>query len=231
MNKTKIEWCDYTWNPVTGCKHGCPFCYARKIANRFDGTKAFPNGFKPTFHPERLVEPVKMKKPQVIFVVSMGDLFGEWVPEWWIDEVIRACNSAPWHTYIFLTKNPVRLRSFLHNTFTPQENIWFGTSCGENDDSWYRTGFISDIAGYGWNTLLSVEPLKTPCPFPLDDLKIKWGIIGMQTNPLIPCNPEVINTIVRNFQGRNIPVFMKDSVMQCFPKIKPFRKFPWGDQP
>lgn len=78
MNKTKIEWTDYTWNPITGCLHGCDYCYARKIAERFP--KAFPQGFAPAFHQERLQEPIKLKKPSKIFTVSMGDMFGDGLP-------------------------------------------------------------------------------------------------------------------------------------------------------
>ena len=105
-----IGWCDYTWNPVTGCKFGCTFggasCYASGIARRFAGGKAFPNGFDPTFHPERLDEPGKVKTPARIFAVSMGDLFGSWVSAEWIATVLDACRRAPWHTFQLLTKAP-----------------------------------------------------------------------------------------------------------------------------
>lgn len=112
MNKTKIEWCDYTWNPLTGCLHGCDYCYARKIAKRFEGTKAFPNGFEPTFHEERLNEPLKLIKPSKIFVVSMGDLFGDWIDHNWIENIITICKKAPQHTFMFLTKNPCQMQCF-----------------------------------------------------------------------------------------------------------------------
>src|SRR5664280_2871172 len=73
MNKSKIDWCDYTWNPVTGCLHGCEYCYARRMDKRFgDGL------FNPTFHQKRLDEPVKVKKSAKIFVGSVSDLFGNW---------------------------------------------------------------------------------------------------------------------------------------------------------
>jgi len=112
MNITKIEWCTKTWNPVTGCLHNCPYCYARKQVCRFKGdyiqsldrkflheidtpkertTKkgkiikaAYPYGFEPTLYNYRLNEPITHKKPQNIFVCSMADLFGDFIPEKWI---------------------------------------------------------------------------------------------------------------------------------------------------
>ena len=162
--KTKIDWCDSTWNPVTGCLHGCEYCYARRIAERFGGcwrldlppdtswrgnvgerglmgdyarhsnrkchvldapeiecavfdppsgyrgkVKPYPYSFDPTFHRYKLDEPQRWKKPRTIFVCSMADLFGDWVPDEWIAEVFKACDAAPWHRYLFLTKNPKRL--------------------------------------------------------------------------------------------------------------------------
>jgi len=112
MNKTKIEWCDYTWNPVTGCLHACGYCYARKIANRFRfadvafnkpftsfGIKTIvpdpsDGHFQPILWENRLDQPAKIKKPSRVFVVSMGDLFGEWVPDEWIERVFEACEMA-----------------------------------------------------------------------------------------------------------------------------------------
>jgi len=125
----KIEWLQggATWNPVTGCLHKCPYCYAAKIAKRFGGNftmsrasphgllelygkpeNPFPDKFDPTFHRYRLDEPQKIKKPQNIFVCSMADLFGDWVPDEWIQRVFDACKAAPQHRYLFLTKNPER---------------------------------------------------------------------------------------------------------------------------
>ncbi len=129
MNKTKIDWCDSTWNPVTGCLHGCEYCYARSIARRFgknlpdlsyfvtknkglhllenkiDSTP-YPFGFEPTFHAYRLNEYIG-KKGRNIFVCSMADLFGKWVPDDWKIEVLEACKEAPQHNYLFLTKDPI----------------------------------------------------------------------------------------------------------------------------
>ena len=128
--KTKIDWVDATWNPVTGCLHGCEYCYARRIAERFGTHKKYerpydpvldvpirrvrtkpepyPYGFQPTFHKYRLDEPARWTKPRNIFVCSMADLFGDWVPDEWIDDVIKATQRALQHRYLFLTKNPER---------------------------------------------------------------------------------------------------------------------------
>ena len=138
--RTKIDWCDASWNPVTGCLHGCEYCYARKIAMRFGSKQQpiftdlpvldepvrctdtyeymritgisagriqpYPFDFTPTFHRYRLNEPQKWKSSKNIFVCSMADLFGDWVPMDWKIETLLACRQAPQHRYLFLTKNP-----------------------------------------------------------------------------------------------------------------------------
>lgn len=138
MIKTKIEWSDSTWSPVTGCYHPCPYCYARSTANRFKGcdcaaggetdenvvylkerltvtskdgvvrNAAYPFGFTPTFHEYRLNDPLTKGFGKTIFVCSMADLFGDWVPDEWIKKVFDACKAASGHRYLFLTKNPAR---------------------------------------------------------------------------------------------------------------------------
>ena len=124
-----IGWCDYTWNPVTGCKLGCRFgasgarCYAEGIARRFAGGKAFPNGFEPTFHPHRLNEPLKVKQPSRIFVSSMGQSFGPWVPEEWRQAVLDAIRRAPHHQFIMLTKVPRIARRY-----AMPDNVCLGTT-------------------------------------------------------------------------------------------------------
>lgn len=161
MEKTKIDWCDSTWNPVTGCLHGCKYCYARGISNRFSGggekwcedklivleekvyaeesekAEPYPYGFVPTFHKYRLDE-YAAKKKRNIFVCSMADLFGKWVPTDWKIEVLEACRKAPQHNYLFLTKDPIGY--FIRNTwntealpgFTDQDaytdNMWLGVT-------------------------------------------------------------------------------------------------------
>jgi len=201
MNKTKIEWADYTWNPVTGCLHGCKYCYARKIAHRFGGYTVgggytrhepfsgetrvldepllivrendkvykapYPYDFLPTFHRYRLDEPQKVKTPSKIFSVSMGDLFGNWVPDEWIDEVFTACFNADWHTYYFLTKNPARYERAIARYDGEErgfdievwDHIWFGATvtCQEDTDR------LADLMKFReGRKFASIEPLLGP---------------------------------------------------------------------
>ena len=164
-DKTKIDWADATWNPVTGCLHGCEYCYARRIAQRFRGydfstdleisrefetrnivdipaslhqyrsvngntiRAPYPYGFKPTLHRYMLDKPQHWKKPRAIFVCSMADLFGEWVPDEWIKAVFDACAAAPQHRYLFLTKDPGRYCDLERAGLLPSgDNYWFGAT-------------------------------------------------------------------------------------------------------
>lgn len=122
-----IDWAKWTWNPATGCKHECAYCYARDIANRF-----YPEKFEPTFRPERLEAPKNTVIPESrkeepginnVFVCSMADLFGDWVPQEWIDKVISIVREASQWNFLFLTKNPKRLVGIDF-----PENAWVGTT-------------------------------------------------------------------------------------------------------
>lgn len=115
-DKTRIEWTDATWNPVTGCtkvSEGCDHCYAETIAHRFDGTKAYPNGFDVTLRPERLDQPLRWKRPRKVFVNSMSDLFHRDVPDEYIARVFAVMALARKHTFQVLTKRPGRMRSLV----------------------------------------------------------------------------------------------------------------------
>lgn len=117
-DKTKIEWTDATWNPVTGCTKvsaGCDHCYAETIATRFAGSKAYPHGFDVTLRPERLPLPLKWQRPRRIFVNSMSDLFHSSVPDEYIARVFAVMAATPRHTYQILTKRHGRLRTLLQD--------------------------------------------------------------------------------------------------------------------
>ena len=227
MDKTKIDWCDSTWNPVTGCLHGCEYCYARRIANRFGfgayepnidervlikpaisaGKKVpYPFNFEPTFHKYRLNE-YQNKKGRNIFVCSMADLFGEWVPDEWINEVFEACDNAPQHNYLFLTKNPKRYEKILDHYMPP--NMWFG---------WSQTGPMGNKCDFTTHhsvkVFISIEPLLEPFKkFHVSG--VDWVIIGAETgrrkNKIVP-ERRWIEDIVNECKKVEIPVFMKSSL-------------------
>jgi protein gp37 len=246
MNNTKIDWCKMTWNPVTGCFHNCPYCYAKEIANRFKpkdaetyeslakmqqddfptvevdktGRIPFPCGFIPTFYYGRLDEPQHIKKPQNVFVCSMADLFGEWVPEKWILRVFSACAEAPQHRYLFLTKNPMRYEKDIENSF-PNDRFWFGTTVINEKTSYYSSN--------SHNTFLSIEPIQCDFSKALSHPFVKWVIAGAETGnrkgKVIP-KREWIENIVKRCREHNVPVFLKTSLASIWgePLIQ---EYPW----
>ena len=248
MNKTKIDWADMTWNPVTGCLHGCEYCYARKIANRFgnkyfpygldineldeqlDGEKGkdpYPFGFLPTFHRYRLDEPSKIKKPQNIFVCSMADLFGDWVPDEWIQAVFTACEAAPQHRYLFLTKNPKGLCSLANKKILPtNDNFWYGTTINTQRDLIYP-GRLFD------NTFISIEPILEHLYSGIGSFsRASWLIVGAETgnrkDKVVP-KKEWIDNIVETAKLTQASVFMKESLRSLMGAD--FRQeFPWGSK-
>lgn len=259
MKKTKIDWCDSTWNPVTGCLHGCEYCYARSIAKRFGGANdgetsyegealwtfegeengqnhvldypykwysddgstvrnaPYPFYFDPTFHRYRLNDYIG-KKGRNVFVCSMADLFGDWVPDSWIEEVFKACEKAPQHNYLFLTKNPKRYEELGEKGMLPDSpNMWFGFSQTETIN---KSLYIP--AG---NIFVSVEPIlkeTRPC---LTD----WVIVGAETgrrkDKVLP-KREWIEQVMEDCRKHSIPVFMKSTLAEIWgePLIQEFPK-------
>lgn len=255
MEKTKIEWCDSTWNPVTGCLHGCEYCYARKIAHRFstesenhtyfDGRpmskyheldepaiviktnrkSPFPFGFEPTFHRYRLDEPQKWEKPRTIFVCSMADLFGDWVPDSWIEEVFAACEKAPRHRYIFLTKNPHRYVDLAKVGKLPQRgNMWYGSTLDSMSAKRYP-GRLLD------NTFVSIEPLTEYMDVGMGSFgSDRWVIIGAETGNRkgkVTPKKEWIDKICEAADITHMAVFMKDSLIPIVGEENMRREFPW----
>lgn len=168
MNNTKIEWTDMSWNPVTGCKHGCDYCYARRIYQRFG------RSFEPAFHPDRLDQPLRKKKPCMVFVCSVADLFGSWVPKRWIDAVIRVVRKCPQHTFQFLTKDGRRLASV-----DWPDNAWVGMSA-TNQRQWDNA--VKHLKALDAQVrFISAEPM-------IGEIRSNgwmpdWLIIGAQTGP------------------------------------------------
>lgn len=263
MNNTRIDWCDSTWNPVTGCKGGCDYCYARSIANRFGGwttggvkttqnffsdppvldsplllerksgkvVKApYPFAFTPTFHRYRLEEPLKKRKGQNIFVGSMADLFGRWVPTKWIVEVLDICREAPQHNYLFLTKFPERYVELDHLALLPhEENFWYGATITNAKQMKRAADSIGQLR-QEVRSFFSMEPLMEDVArseaweMAYNGAYANWIIIGAMTGPgsesQQPCR-EWVERIVDDVKNElspffPIPVFMKGNLRKVW---------------
>ena len=212
MNRTKIEYCDYTWNPVTGCKHGCPYCYARRIGMRFQ------DHFNPTFHESRLGQPAKCPTPSTIFVCSMGDLFGGWVTDSWITKVLGVAEENPHHTFLFLTKAPDRYIPHYHWP----ENCWLGVSVDTRKRAidilnLTKRAFPKWYADLGKTTptkfWISCEPLLEDVASLLDLNGISAVIIGAQTGPgaIKPDEQWVVN-IIHRCEEAGVKFFLKNNI-------------------
>lgn len=220
MNRTKIEWTQWTWNPITGCKHGCWYCYARKLAKRFK--KIFPNGFEPTFHPERLKEPWEVKKPSKVFVCSIADLFAPWTPEKWREQVVDSMLGCPVkHSFQLLTKNPERIPDVLYPA-----NWWIGTTV-TNEGRMEWLNIVNILKVEAKVKFVSFEPLLGENHFPLAGLD--WIIIGKLTGSRkVKLNPEWVWKIVDEAKKYQIPVFMKNNLVPVIPKGEIIQEFPEG---
>ena len=190
MNKTKIEWTNYTWNPITGCLNGCSYCYARRIAMRFDGH------FQPTFHSKRITEPHKLKKPSKIFVCSMADLFGDWVKDEWIKAIMATILENPRHTFQFLTKNPKRYLEFECLTNPKSPFFLKNVQCGVTIDfaSQERLNYLKQLPKEIYK-FISFEPLLGNMSS-LDLAGIDLAIIGADSSKgATPPKKEWINSV------------------------------------
>jgi protein gp37 len=178
MRQSKIEWTESTWNPVTGCtkiSEGCLNCYAERMAKRLAamGQPNYINGFTVTCHPDSLGLPLRWKKPQMVFVNSMSDLFHEAVPPEFIDEIFLTMNRAPQHHFQILTKRAERLIE-LAPRFNWSPNIWMGVTV-EKARYQYRIDALRAVPAAV--KFLSLEPLLSPI-INLDLRNINWVIVG-----------------------------------------------------
>ena len=259
-SKTKIDWADATWNPVTGCLHGCEYCYARRIAERFGSKQMpifadypvlhepvrctdtyaymrdigistgkiqpYPFDFLPTFHRYKLDEPQRWKKPRTIFVCSMADIFGDWVPDEWIQEVFQACEAAPQHRYLFLTKNPERLNRLAREGKLPQKH-WYGYSASDESMLWQFHHAEECLIEH---LFVSIEPILKPMqPCFSTHTPADWVIVGAETgNRKAKVTPERdwIMKIADECSYSGRPLFMKESLRELMGDD--FRQeFPW----
>lgn len=219
MNKTMIEWCTHTWNPITGCRHNCPYCYARKIAERFRETPAFPVGFTPVLRQERLAEPLPkdrfepVDKYRKIFVCSMGDMFGQWVPERWKLTVLGIASVCWLDKFIFLTKDPRGFETIKKNGMD-HDHLFFGISAETQEVLDTRVLVASN---YLTRMFISLEPLQGPINLTDTHFKLVRGVIigsetGNRKGKVIP-KQEWVEDIIEKCEDFKIPLFVKDNSM------------------
>ena len=178
-DSTAIEWTDATWNPVTGCTKisaGCDHCYAERFAERFRGVKDHPfeRGFDLTLRPKRLSQPMAWRRPRMIFVNSMSDLFHKAVPRAFVDAVFETMESADWHVFQVLTKRSSRLRAYVNARYADRPapaHIWMGVSV-EDGTKLSRVRHLGDTAARV--RFLSLEPLIGP----IAPTRSQWHPLG-----------------------------------------------------
>lgn len=208
--KSNIEWTESTWNPLTGCTKvspGCKNCYAERMANRLKamGQPNYVNGFNLTIHPHTIELPLKWKKPQMIFVNSMSDLFHESVPVDFIHQIFDVMHKASWHTFQILTKRSLRLLE-LDNKISWPMNVWMGVSV-ENSEYTYRINHLRST--HAKIKFMSLEPLLGPVEN-LNLTEIDWVIVGGESGPgARPIHEEWVTNIRDQCLISQIPFFFK----------------------
>jgi len=208
--KTKIEWTESTWNPVTGCTKispGCKNCYAERFALRLQAAKnpSYFNGFEVTLHRRMLNLPLTWRKPQKIFVNSMSDLFHESVPDDFIMEIFSVMNKADWHQFQILTKRSKRLRE-LSPRLLWAPNIWAGVSV-EDSENQIRIDDLRQTQAV--TKFLSFEPLLGPIVRP-NLSGIDWVVVGGESGPGARLmNPSWVIDLRDQCQLEDVPFFFK----------------------
>jgi protein gp37 len=218
QDNESIEWALWSWNPITGCQHNCPYCYARDIAlgSRFGG--AFPDGFAPALRPGRLTAPQNQSFPEEkakewmghknVFTGSMADIFGKWVPAEWIEAILDSIRNSPqWH-FLMLTKFPSRM-----SEFDLPDNVWAGTSvdCQARVAN-AEKAFAKVKAKVKW---LSIEPMIEPLKFKKLEV-FNWVVIGgaSKSNETPAWSPprEWVDQLESQCQGLDIPYYEKSNL-------------------
>jgi protein gp37 len=205
-----IEWTEMTWNPVTGCvkiSQGCKHCYAERMSKRLKamGAVRYIDGFQATLHPDLIDAPRRWKRPRLVFVNSMSDLFQEAVPDEFIHGIFETIRACPQHTFQILTKRSERLRQLGASMAWPP-NVWMGVSVEDGR----VLDRVADLAAVPAQVrFLSCEPLIGPLDnLPLD--RIHWVIVGGESGPRArPMRREWVDSIQRQCAGNGVAFFFK----------------------
>jgi protein gp37 len=214
-----IEWAAWSWNPVTGCLHDCDYCYARDIANRF-----YPEGFQPSYHPDRLDAPANTNVPTAprfyndtgyknVFTCSMADLFGKWVPEEWIQSVIDTAAANQQWNFLFLTKFPIRMAEFSYPS-----NVWLGTTVDRQHAVSRAEIAFKKIKASGFDGIcwLSCEPMLEQLTFESLEM-FDWVVMGgssksTQTPEYKPPFEDVLH-LYEQARASDCQVYMKTNLL------------------
>jgi protein gp37 len=237
-DKTKIEWTDSTWNPITGCtpcSPGCDHCYARRMAERFPQVHGGEFAHV-KFHPDRLQQPLHWRQPRRIFVCSMGDLFHEDVPDKWRNGVFQTFDAAPRHTYMVLTKRPQAMADYINRTFhhdamaSVYTRVWLGvTVCNQAEADAKIPVLLRTPAALRF---VSIEPMLGPVALNRalpdaqsrgnGDAYIDWVICGGETGPgARPMCLNWANDIRSQCADAGVPFFFKGHGTYLTPKRHP----------
>ncbi len=210
MSTSKIEWTESTWNPITGCTKispGCQYCYAEKLSKRLMamGQPNYRNGFQLTLQPHMLEKPLTWKKPQIILVNSMSDIFHKQVPIEYIHKIFDVIERASWHQFQLLTKRSKRMMELSPRLKWPA-NLWMGVSI-ENNDYTFRIDHLTQTQGK--IKFLSIEPLLGPLPN-LNLTNVDWAIVGGESGPNArPIEKTWVEDILKQCKKANVPFFFK----------------------
>lgn len=221
MSKTKIQWTERTWNPVTGCtkvSEGCRHCYAETMAKRLQGMgqQRYANAFSLTIHPDALDEPKQVKKPSMFFVCSMADLFHNDVPFEFVDKVMETIEACPRHTFQILTKRPERMVEYfigrakrLHRLFDLPDNVWVGVTV-ESEREIPRISVLRRLLTHSKNIkFISCEPLLGDLGM-LNLAAIDLVIVGGESGPQArPMQKQWVLNIMRQCEEQCVNFFFK----------------------
>lgn len=232
MNRTGIEYLDYTCNPITGCSgDGCAVrkrCWALAMAKRLRGRYGYPkeNPFEPTFHKDKLYHPLMVPKSSIIGLCFMGEFFDKLVLQSWRNRVYEMMEKVSWHTYFILTKQPQNcLDEFARSVALPNpplKNFWLGVSVNTKSDLWRIETLRQTNAKV---KAVSFEPLYED----LGEINLEgigWVIIGAQTRPDVQPKPRWVWNVRVEASKHKIPIFLKNNLFGLDIEENPIQEFP-----